>query len=56
MKTDYDTAISVTQSEESSEDTFSEQPSFLEDSDGNVELNIYAPSPNESEIDLNKYD
>ena len=46
----------VTQSEESRDDTSSGEPSILEDSDGNIEINIYAPSPNESEISINIHD
>ena len=32
----------------SNEDTSEDDPEILEDSDGNIEINIYAPSPEES--------
>ena len=33
---------------DSNEDTSEDDPEILEDSDGNIEINIYAPSPEES--------
>ena len=33
---------------DSNEDTSEDDPEILEDSDGNIQINIYAPSPEES--------
>ena len=42
--------------EDSNEDTSEGEPEILEDSDGNIQINIYAASPEESEIYLSDED
>ena len=47
-KIDYYGLLPVVVTEDSNEDTSKDDADILEDSDGNIQINIYAPSPEES--------
>ena len=49
----YDGTTQETLTEDSNKVTSSSEAKILEDSDGFVEINIYAQSPDESDISLN---
>ena len=55
-KIDYYGLESTLLSPDSNEETSEGEPEILEDSDGNMQINIYAPSPEESEIYLSEED
>ena len=55
-KIDYYGLESTLLSPDSNEETSEGEPEILEDSDGNIQINIYAPSPEESEIYLSEED
>ena len=53
-KIDYSSLEPIILTEDSNEDTSEGEPEILEDSDGQIQINIYAPSPEESEIYLSE--